>query len=29
MFCARCHKPVCEGCIEEHACAMIYGDKAA
>jgi hypothetical protein len=29
MFCNRCHEPLCEGCIEEHACAMIYGGKAA
>ena len=29
MFCNRCQEPLCEGCIEEHACAMIYGGKAA
>jgi hypothetical protein len=28
-ICADGHKAVCEGCVEEHACAMIYGGKAA
>jgi hypothetical protein len=28
-ICSGCLKAVCEGCIEEHACAMIYTEKAA
>ena len=27
--CIRCGDPVCDGCAEAHACAMIHGGKAA